>query len=161
VEALQYNLSNLNPIEFSRDHTRKIHSLNLKKAKELESKNPKIRKKTHLTFKTYNIKNEKFIKHLKNQNFFENEDKRNLGEFGEMGSYDFEDEEKSIEKHKLNIKKKLLNRSNRKGESFCIHRDDFKESLTNRKLSMIMPSKHLEPTSFNGMMHNAILMFRR
>jgi len=137
-------------MEFSRDHTRKIHILNLEKAKEVESKLPKIKKKTHLTFKTYDIKHKKFIKHLKNQKFFENEEKKKLGEFGEMGSYDFEDEEKSIEKHKLMVQEKFLNRSNRKGESFYIHREDFKYSNKDRKLSMIISSKNLNSNSFNS-----------
>lgn len=140
---IEHNLSKLHPIEFSRDHTRKIHSINLAKAKELESKMPKVKKKMHISFQTFDIRNPKFTRHLQKEDFF-NQKPRMLGKYGEMGSYDFEDEERSIEKKNIKAQELQIRNKQRKGESFYIHREETIRVDANRKLSMMVSSGNFE-----------------
>lgn len=143
VATIERNLSNLRPIEFSRDHTRKIHSINLSKAKQLESRLPKVKKKMHFSFQTFDVRNPKFTRHLDKEDLF-NRRPGALGRFGEMGSYDFEDEERSIEKHKMKVIERQMQNKQRKGESFYIHREDIAAGDVNRKLSMMVSSGNFE-----------------
>lgn len=145
---LELNLANLCPVEFSRDHTRKIHALNLVRARELESRRPPTKKKTHLAFQTFDVRDPRFAPPEQENQL--NRKPGDLGKFGEMGSFDFEDEEKSIEKHTMQARERRSRTQLRKGESFCIRREDFGALSGGRKLSMRLGSRPAEGGSFEG-----------
>jgi hypothetical protein len=115
--------------------------LDILKAKEIETKSPKIKKKTHLAFQTFDIKDARFVQALEREDYYIEKNKK-LGQFGEMGSYDFEDEESCIGKHKEKMEQKLSGSKLRKGDSFYIHRDDLHDVNFNRKFSMFVPTKN-------------------
>ena len=115
--------------------------MNLLKAKELESKAPKIKKKTNLAYQSYEITDPRFQEKVNKQDFFV-EDKNRLGQFGEMGSYDFEDEEGCIKRFEARQREKKNRQQIRKGESFYIHREDEDDSNALRKFSMMLPKKN-------------------